>query len=211
MAKKFPIRTFIDDLILRDRRLAERADITLQLDFAEVPTNCPIKCPTTGRGPGLTVYDLRKRALGTSRSLRTGNWIKTSTSESDCIGMVVVYCLCREQLPLAYHIGEILKEVRTSLNLSQHDVARHTGTGRFAVWKWEAGARDFSVSQRCTNGATLLDWCHPLERLSSGQSIFRPNSCGFFKKIQTACVPSHLMTLSGSLQSGLIEWATMSF
>jgi transcriptional regulator with XRE-family HTH domain len=56
---------------------------------------------------------------------------------------------------LAIQIGEVLRQVRQSLNLSQEDLAVQAGTTRFGVWKWESGAQAPSIP-------ALYRWCQAL-------------------------------------------------
>ena len=163
MAKTFSIRTFIDDLLLRDRRLAERSDITLQLDFAGEFDELPYQMPNKAKGAGSYGVRFEKEGLGYVEIAANRQLDQDEYERVRLIGVVVVYCLCRDRLPLAYHIGEILKEVRVSLKLSQDDVASQTGTGPFSVWKWEAGAQVLSIS-------AMYKWCHALGLVSPART-----------------------------------------
>ena len=160
MATKFPVRKFVDNLLLRDRRLAEKSDLTLTLDWAGEFDELPYQMPHyKAKGAGSYGVRFEKQGLGyveigASRQLEQDEYERV-----ELIAAVLVYCLCRDRLLLAHHIGEILKEVRTSLDISQEDVATHTGTGRFAVWKWEAGAQAPSIS-------AMYKWCHALGLVS---------------------------------------------
>ena len=158
MATKFPLRQFVDDLLLRDRRLAERPDIELKLDWAGEFDELP---PMYQKHGGAGSYGVRfeKQGLGYVELSANRQLDQDEYERVELIAAVLVYCLCRDRLLLAHHIGEILKEVRSSLKLSQEDVATHTGTSRFAVWKWEAGAQAPSIS-------AMYKWCHALGLVS---------------------------------------------
>src|SRR5450756_2380583 len=124
MATKFPVRKFVDDLLLRDRRLAEKSDLTLTLDWAGEFDELPYQMPHyKAKGAGSYGVRFEKQGLGyveigASRQLEQDEYERV-----ELIAAVLVYCLCRDRLLLAHHIGEILKEVRTSLDISQEDVA----------------------------------------------------------------------------------------
>jgi transcriptional regulator with XRE-family HTH domain len=162
MATKFPIRRFVDDLLLSDRRLAERPDLELELDWAGEFDELP---PMYRNSDGAGSYGIRleKQGLGyveiaANRQLRQDEYERV-----ELVAAVLVYCLCKDRLLLAHHIGEILKEVRCSLKLSQEAVATHTGTGRFTVWKWETGAQAPSIS-------AMYKWCHALGLISPART-----------------------------------------
>ena len=180
MAIRFSIQQFVDDFIVGDRRLAERSDLKLCLEPG-------------GEFPH-PITEILSLNLGKSRKL----FIKLVSSK-------VISGLEHQQIKflesllilagskdrsLAVPIGEVLKEIRNSLKLSQEEVATQTGTGRFTVWKWETGAQAPSIS-------AMYKWCHALGLVSPARTAlvrvvdFSPELLRFLQED-----PSRLLSLT---------------
>jgi transcriptional regulator with XRE-family HTH domain len=160
MATKFPIDRFVNDLIVRDRRLAERSDLTLTLDWAGEFDELPYRS-LPQRENSTKSYGIRFEKLGWGHVEIAANR-KLDEHEQErveLVSAVLAYCLSKDRLLLAHHIGEILKQVRTSLKLTQADVAQQAGTSRFSLWNWEVGAQAPSVP-------TVYRWCQALGLVS---------------------------------------------
>jgi transcriptional regulator with XRE-family HTH domain len=153
MAIRFPIQQFVDDFIVGDRRLAERSDLKLCLEPG-------------GEFPH-PITEILSLNLGKSRKL----FVKLVSSkvisgqehqQIKFLESLLILAGSKDR-SLAVPIGEVLKEIRNSLTLSQEEVAAHTGTGRFTVWKWETGAQAPSIS-------AMYKWCHALGLVSPART-----------------------------------------
>lgn len=153
MAIRFPIQQFVDDFIVGDRRLAERSDLKLCLepggDFPHPITE--ILSLNVGKNRKLFIKVVSSKVI----SGQEHQQIKFLES-------LLILAESKER-SLAVSIGEVLRETRTSLKLSQEEVATQTGTGRFTVWKWETGAQAPSIS-------AMYKWCHALGLVSPART-----------------------------------------
>jgi len=164
MAKKFPIERFVSDLIIRDVRLAERTDLRLTLDWAGEFDELPYRLPYR-RTDGEGAYGIRleKQGLGYVEIAADRKLDQHEYERVELMASTLVYCLSKDRLPLAHHLGSILKQVRTSLDITQVDLAAQAGTTRFGVWKWESGAQAPSV-------AAIYRWCQALSLVCPAQT-----------------------------------------
>jgi len=142
MAIRFPIQQFVDDFIVGDRRLAERSDLKLRLepggDYPHPITE--ILSLNVGENRKLFIKVVSSKVIG-GRELQQIRFLES----------LLILAESKER-SLAVPIGEVLKEIRNSLKLSQEEVATHIGTGRFTVWKWESGTQ-------APNLSALYRWC----------------------------------------------------
>jgi DNA-binding XRE family transcriptional regulator len=162
-------RKLLDDFIFGDRRIADRADIELniewiaswkrerskfedavqRMDDVAVPRKASIHLFRTPAGEfGVVELSALHELSG-----REGKLVPLLAS-------LVAY----SQLTFAEHrtshlpgtIGTALKEVRESLGITQTDLAKELNTSRITVSRWESGAQS-PVRMRCTDGVTPLD------------------------------------------------------
>src|ERR1039457_4569872 len=127
MATKFPVRKFVDDLLLRDRRLAEKSDLTLTLDWAGAFDELPNQMPKMAAGAGSYWVRLEKQGLGHVEVAANRQLDQDEYERVELIAAVLVYCLSKDRLIVARYIGATLKEARQSLNLSQEELAVQIG------------------------------------------------------------------------------------
>jgi transcriptional regulator with XRE-family HTH domain len=145
MATRFPTQQFVDDFIVGDRRLAERSDLKAYLE------------------PGGDSPHPSREILSLNVGKNTTFFIKIVSSEVisqlelqqiKLLEALLIHAGSRDR-SLAIQIGEVLRQVRQSLNLSQEELAVQAGTTRFGVWKWESGAQAPSIP-------ALYRWCQAL-------------------------------------------------
>jgi transcriptional regulator with XRE-family HTH domain len=145
LATRFPAQQFVDDIIVGDRRLAERSDVKAYLEPGGDSPH-PIReilSLNVGKNTTLFIKIISSKALS-----------QLELQQIKLLEALLIYAGSKDR-SLAVQIGEVLRQVRHSLNLSQEELAVQAGTTRFGVWKWESGAQAPSIP-------TLYRWCQTL-------------------------------------------------
>lgn len=174
MAKQFSIQRFVDDFVLGDRRLADRSD----LKFCMEPD---------GEYPH-PLTEILSLNVGRNRSL----FIKVASSrvitgqehqQIQFLRSLLIYCASKER-SLAVQIGDVLREIRESLNLSQSHIAENIEASRITLSRWESGAQVPGMG-------AMYRWCQALGLVCPPQTAlvrvvdFSPELLRFLKEDPT--------------------------
>ena len=147
-------QTLLEDFVLGDRRLAERDDIEVLIQWSKDAHGRQRRLSGARHEFGTMLTDYG------SVHVRTDSRLSDRERELlDLLTYLVIFCGISGKDRLASNIskdvGRALTEVRRSLGISQDDLARELQVNRVSVSEWEAGAHSLDTQ-------AVYRWCQGL-------------------------------------------------
>src|ERR1039457_466898 len=145
MAERIPAEKLIGDFLWEDRRLADRTDLKVTAEWQESVKNRltePKSMTLTSRHESIG-FSIHMQGLGTLKLTANRELEESEFWRLELLAVLLLYFRLDRQRRwlIAVQMGRTLAQIRHSLNISQADAAKQTGTSRIAVSSWEAGAQ----------------------------------------------------------------------
>lgn len=156
IAAREPITRLLQDFVWNDRRLAERTDIRLTVNYRGELEKLPYEWHVFSEGAkGLRIVTVTEQHVGdleinVNRQLEEHEYERLRLFA----GLVAVFT-SRSHFIMRTQVGYALKQIRESLNLSQWDIAEQAQASRMAVTRWESGEQAPSLE-------STYRWCQAL-------------------------------------------------
>jgi transcriptional regulator with XRE-family HTH domain len=170
-----PTKTLVSDLlhdfVLGDRRIAEREDVKVRLDWKEASRTWHLSLWWGGlvvpsaEAHTYSIFDGPHDGLLeiTSSNTFTEREDRLLFMMAGIVGYAAAVPTIRRRFGVGRAIGQAFKEIRESLGAPQSDIARLIGTTRIALSSWESG-------RQCPTNSLLYRWCQALGLVSPPKS-----------------------------------------